>query len=399
MTKRECIECGGSAVPHTLIYITVAIDDIVRPFFAPGPLLKMIARPFQILTSRLSPLVMEALVEVGIAKKVERPDDGTVLLAKMLWEEADARGIDMWEWRLFGLPRNMFIATLPSGRKISFEGIPLVRNGIDRVWWMDDKGVLKKKFRKLGLPVARGGAHFTEAGAEREFKRLGTTVIVKPHSGSGSRHTTLHIDSAGELRRAFHVAKEVAPFAVVEEELKGPVYRATVVEGTFAALLRRDPPHVIGDGVHTILELIEEANKNPKRGGPYFSKLSIDDAALRELAWQHLTPEGVPEKGKRVLLHQKVNWSLGGTTADVTDNVHPDNIALWEESARVLRACIVGIDFIMEDPARSWKEQERCGFLECNSMPFFDNHHLPFEGKPRNVAAKIWDMVIHSKDF
>src|SRR6185369_8980099 len=128
----------------------------------------------------------------------------TPLLAQMLWQEAKARGIPMWEWRLFDLPRNMFIATLPSGRKISFEGIPLIRNGLDRVWWMDDKGVLKKKFRKLGLPVARGGAHFTEGGAVREFAKLGTTVIVKPHSGSGSRHTTLHIKDADELRRAFH---------------------------------------------------------------------------------------------------------------------------------------------------------------------------------------------------
>jgi len=93
-----------------------------------------------------------------------------------------------------------------------------------------------------------------------------------------------------------------------------------------------------------------------------------------------------------VTLNQKINWSVGGTTCDVTDDTHPDNIALFEEVARVLKAPIVGLDFIIGDMGRSWKEQERCGILECNSMPFFDNHHLPFEGKPRNVAALIWDM-------
>jgi len=396
---KECIECGGSTVPHTLTYITVAIDDVARPFFGPGPIVKVMAKPFHFVAAPLIVFFMELCVRLGIAKKVERPDGHTALLAKMLWEEADARGIPMYEWRLFSLPRNMFIATLPNGKKISFEGIPLVRNGIDRVWWMDDKGVLKKKFKKLGFPVAAGGSYFTEGGALGAFRRLGATAIVKPHSGSGSRHTTLHIEDEAELSRAFRVAKEVAPFAVVEAELKGPVFRATVVDGKFAALLRRDPPHVIGDGIHTISELIEEANKNPKRGGPYFSKLKIDDAARKELAWQKLAPESVPEKGRRVTLHQKVNWSLGGTTADATDGVHPDNIALWEDSARVLKACVSGIDFIMEDPARSWKEQPLSGFLECNSMPFFDNHHLPFEGEPRNVAAKIWDMAMKPGSF
>ncbi len=391
--KKECVECGGSSVPHAITYTTVVLDSITQPFFAPGPLMRGIARPFQSAASRLSPWFMEWFVRLQLAKKVTEPDEHTLLLAKMLWQEANVRGIVMEEWRLFGLPRNIFLATLLNGRAISFEGIPLPHNGMDRVWWMDDKGILKKKFKKLGLPVAKGGAYLTRHGAERAFNDLQTTVIVKPHSGSASRHTTLHITTVPELRRAFAVAKEVAPFAVVEEELKGPVFRATIVDGKFAALLRRDPPHVIGDGTHTVIALVAEANKNPARGGEYFSKMKLDDAALQELAWQHLTPESVPEQGRRVTLHQKVNWSLGGTTADATDNVHPDNIALWEESARVLRADVSGIDFIMEDPTRSWKEQERCGFLECNSMPFFDNHHLPFEGKSRNVAGAIWDMA------
>ncbi|MEK7201151.1 MAG: cyanophycin synthetase, partial [Patescibacteria group bacterium] len=125
---------------------------------------------------------------------------------------------------------------------------------------------------------------------------------------------------------------------------------------------------------------------------PYFHHIKLDEAAYQELAWQKLTRESVLPIGVRAILHQKINWSVGGTTCDVTDEVHPDNITLFEETARVLGATIVGIDFIIEDISRSWKEQERCGILECNSMPFFDNHHLPFEGEPRNVASRIWDM-------
>ena len=160
-----------------------------------------------------------------------------------------------------------------------------------------------------------------------------------------------------------------------------------------AATLRRDQPHVIGDGVHSINELVQQANTNPARSGPYFHQMILDETAKQELAWQNMTVSSTPEKGQRVTLHQKINWGVGGTTADVSDVVHPDNIGLFEETARVLKAPIVGIDFIIPDITRSWKEQDRCGIIECNSMPFFDNHHLPFEGEPRNVAKLIWDMV------
>ena len=186
----------------------------------------------------------------------------------------------------------------------------------------------------------------------------------------------------------------------MEEELTGSVYRATVVDGEFIAALRRDPPSVVGDGVHTVAELVEEENKKPGRSGPYFSRIQLFDEggklnahAEKELAWQKLSLESVPPKAARIYFHQKVNWSVGGTTCDVTDEVHPDNVALFEQAARELKASVTGIDFIIKDISKSWKEQERCGILECNSMPFFDNHHLPFEGQPRNVAAKIWDMV------
>jgi cyanophycin synthetase len=145
--------------------------------------------------------------------------------------------------------------------------------------------------------------------------------------------------------------------------------------------------------VHTIEELVAEANKHSKRGGPYFSKMTLDDAALSELSYLHLTPQSIPEKGMRVTLNQKVNWAIGGTTTDVTDEVHPDNKKLFEDAAQLLKAPVIGYDFIIEDIARSWKETKRSGIIECNSMPFFDNHHLPFAGEPRNVAGAIWDTV------
>lgn len=391
-----CKECGGDAIPHRLTYVTVMIDETLRPLFTPGPLTRALTTFFHGIEKVLTPLLFSAFKQLGWAHFVERPDDKTILLARMLWEEADTRSITVHEVRLFGLARNMFVARLPNGRSLAYEGIPLPTSATKQVPWLDNKAEMKKHFRRLGIPTPLGGAVFTEDGALKLFKKLQSSVIVKPYSGSGSRHTTLHITDELALVRAFHIAKQVAPLAVIEEELVGPVFRATVVNGVCEGVLRRDPPHVIGTGAHNIQQLVMKANEHPDRGGPYFSKILMTSEALRELAWQKLSPIDMPEVGRRVTLHQKINWSVGGTTADVTEVVHPDNTALFEYIAEVLHAPIVGIDFIISDITRSWKEQERTGVIECNSMPFFDNHHLPFEGKPRNIAGKIWDMFVNS---
>lgn len=388
-----CRDCGDGAIFHRLTYISIEIDEFLKPLAKPNPFLRAIAKAVYAVERKVTPVILEGFMKLGWAKRVTEPDDGTQLLALMLWNEAKERGIKVVEFRLFDLPRNIFLATYPDGRRIAYEGIPTPGHSeLLRAPWMDDKAILKEKFRALGLPVAKGGAVRTLEEAKKLFATLTPPVIAKPFSGSASRHTVLHIMNEEDLARGFQIAKQVAPKVVIEEELNGPVYRATVVNGKFAAALRRDQPHVIGDGTHTIRELVEEANTHPARSGPYFHQMKLDDPAIEELSWQGLTPESVPEKGVRVTLHQKINWSVGGTTADVTDETHPDNIELFEEVARVLMAPIVGLDFIIPDMARSWKEQERLGILECNSMPFFDNHHLPFEGKPRNVAGLIWDM-------
>lgn len=388
-----CRECGSDPLYHKMTYYTILIDEFIRKTLDPGFVGRFFSWLFAPLERALGPAFIRLTLWLGWGKKLEKPDEHTQLLALMLWQEADTRGIDVFEYRLFDLPRNFFQARLSSGKVIAYEGIPLPAWSRNRAPWLDDKAVLKEKFRLIGIPVAHGGAAKTPRQARKIFNTITPPAIAKPYSGSGSRHTLLHIDTEEELERAFTVAKQICPAVVIEEELVGAVYRATVVNGRLAATLRRDQAYVIGDGVRTIAELVEDVNTHPKRQGPYFHHVKLDEDAHKELAWQEMTVSSIPEHGQKVQLHQKINWSAGGTTADVTDIVHPDNAELFEYIAHVLKAPIVGIDFIIGDITKSWREQERCGVIECNSMPFFDNHHLPFEGEPRNVAKLIWDMV------
>ena len=372
-------------------------DTVAIPFFS--SLHEFFFRPFIKLAAKkekkfyLTPYILDALVTLRLGEYLDAYDDKTLLLDQVLWDEAKARGIVMREFRLFGLPLAAFVATVPSGKRIAFSSFPTPPYTSPGVWWMDTKSVMKQKFLNRGIPVARGGASMTKSGARKIFKTLETPVIVKPYQGSGSRHTSTHVMSEAELDRAFKISQQITPMSVIEEELVGAVYRPTVVGNKLIATIRRDVPQVIGDGTHTVEELVAEENKHPKRQGPYYSKIEFTEAHLKELARQGLTVKSVPDAGQVVTLHQKINWSVGGTTTDVTDEVHEDNKQLFELVAEVLGAPMVGIDFIIEDISKSWKDQKRCGIIECNSRPFFDNHHLPFKGKPRNVSAAIWDYA------
>jgi D-alanine-D-alanine ligase-like ATP-grasp enzyme len=388
---KHCQECN-EATNHRVEYMGALLDTAFLPLAA-------LQRRFAPNTSnpgrgKIFLHLYTALERLGMGQFLETPDDKTLLLDQVLWDEANRRGIVMREFRLFGAAKGLFIATLPSGKVIDFDGVPLPP--WRAAWWINDKPKLVKELRSVGFPVANGKSVRTLRQAKALFKKMQTPLVVKPSVGSASRHTTMHISTQEGLVTAFHSAKKLSPWVMIEEELTGAVYRPTLVNGNLIAVLRRDQAFVTGDGTRTVRELVEEENKDPGRSGPYFSPVKLGIAAEAELEIQGLNKESIPAQGRRVQLNQKINWSLGGTTTDVADEVHPDNVKLFEDVAKLLHAPLVGIDFIIEDISRSWREQTRCGIIECNDMPYFDNHHLPYKGKPRNVAGPIWDLVLEN---
>jgi len=192
----------------------------------------------------------------------------------------------------------------------------------------------------------------------------------------------------------FKKAKKLSPLVVIEEELRGYLFRGTLIGGKLVGVVKRDQPEVKGDGVHTLHELLDEENKRPERGGPIFHQISIDKEALEELKRQKINLEDIPEKGRTVTFSQKTSRSCGGTTTEVTDIIHPENKEMLEKVGAFLKDPLVGVDFIIEDVTKSWKEERHCGIIECNSLPFIDLHHYVMFGKPQNVAGRLWDLVL-----
>jgi len=421
--KYSCSDCGTSPVNHKIAYWSIVVNWVF------WPLTCLSDKLFSKFAHRLEPLISDYLASkllkffarLGIAKIKTEPDAQDELMLQCMWEEAIKRGIKIEEFILLNKRRGICIAYYKEriGRRrppvsglrhnclyqyfflknpdkqliCCFDRLPRPLEISQSINWMDNKSILKKKFIQAGIPVARGQAVFCFGSAKKVFHSLGKPVIVKPHIGSGSRHTIMHIIDEGELVSAVNCAKKLSPLVIIEEELIGPVYRITSIGGKIVGIIRRDKPQVFGTGRSTIKSLVEKENQNIKRQGPLFSKILIDEEAELELKRQNLTWMAIPKKGQAITFNQKINWSLGGTTTDVTDSVHPDNIELFEKITLFLGDPLIGIDFIIADMTKSWTNQPRCGVIECNSLPFIDNHHFPFNGQPRNAAGALWDII------
>ena len=398
-----CPDCGSATVTHAVERWNVRADVWFSYINWPLEATWNFVRPAVALVKpgRIAPAIFGALAAIGLGAVVTAADEKNTDRTRVIWEEAERRGITMREFRPFGLTRNIYYATFAGDTRV-FDGLPRPRLAHEASQdWMDDKGVILEKFSAAGIPVPRGAAVTTVAQADALFGEImrrdkashvtistKAAVIAKPALGSRSRHTYMHITDLDTLHHAFHKAKEISPRVVIEEELPGFVFRVTLVGGAIAGVMRREPPHVMGDGKHTIQELITEENKNPARHGPVFHTLEVDPAMLAD---QHLTLASIPLKNTMVTLHPKVSRSFGASTTEIED-IHPDNRELFLKIAAVLDDPLVGVDFMIPDMAISWQEQ-KCGVIECNSLPFIDLHHFPLKGPARNVAGLVWDLV------
>jgi len=397
MDKIPCTDCGATPVNHKTEYRSALINWLLQPIFRPMDILwRNIIGPSlnPLLTDYFTPAFLKTLARFNIASIINKPDPAKdELMLQCLWSEADKRNIKIQEYVLLNQRRGLCIAE-HNNTIHSFDRLPRPKNSFsDSINWMDDKAVLKKKLAAVGIPVSRGQAVFSLAAAKKVFGNLEKPVVTKPHTGSATRHTTMHITNETKLAAAFNRARQLSPLVIIEEELAGPVYRITSIGGKIIGVIRRDQPQVIGTGRSTIKTLVEKENQHPKRQGPIFSKIATDIEANAELTRQNLTWDSIPKKGQVVMLNQKINWGIGGTTTDVTASVHPDNMKLFEKISLFINDPLIGIDFIIADITKPWTTQTRCGVIECNSLPFIDNHHLPFNGEPRNAAGALWDIV------
>lgn len=253
-----------------------------------------------------------------------------------------------------------------------------------------DKDLTKTLLRAAGVPVPLGQPVSSVDEAWAVAQEIGLPVVVKPQDGNQGKGVTVNIVSREHLEVAYQAADEIGT-VMVEKFLPGSDFRLLVVGQKLIAAARRDPPHVIGDGTHTVRELVDLVNADPKRGDGHatsLTKIRFDDIAVARLALQDMTPESVPDKGQRVILRNNANLSTGGTATDVTDDVHPEVAARAVAAARMIGLEICGVDVVCETVVRPLEEQSG-GIVEVNAAPGLRMHLSPSFGKGRLVGEAI----------
>lgn len=397
-TKPGCVDCGAAPVPHWLLFV----DTVMNIYF--GRALRILARPVLIL---FTPLVIR-LTNISTHYLF-------ALFAHFGWitfhtsytsDHLDRLGI-MYETAKVREIRMEFIRFLGRHKGQARAWLPRSKDGSSHGWWyfehlpippwlepsaardIDNKEEFKKIFRKAGLRVPEGKPVVTASAARAVLRSIKSgRVIVKPLDGSRSRHTRVNLQDEESVARAVRSARVICPMAMVEEFIPGTIYRATAVDGKVQGVMELVRPVIIADGVHTADELRKMQNKRQEE---IQGVAPIADDYLFALTLEHqdLTSSSIPPLGTKVLLAEFSERTNGGYFTDLTDEVPKENIAYLERGAKASGLPLVGFDVISRDIRDA---HEPITFLEANTAPFIEIHHIPYEGTPRDVAGALWDL-------
>jgi cyanophycin synthetase len=263
-----------------------------------------------------------------------------------------------------------------------------------------DKDVTRRLLASAGLPVPRGELVLNEDDAVRAAIAIGFPVVTKPLDGNHGRGVGLDLGSEEDVRTGFRRAVPEARRGqvVVEGFVSGSDYRVLVVGGRMVAVAERVPAHVIGDGKHTISDLVEIANSDPRRGIGHekvLTRIKVDDAAIELLRKQGFGLDDVPPADAFVKLAATGNMSTGGNSIDRTWEAHEDNVEIAEEAARVVGLDVAGIDFLAPDITQPVRETGGA-IVEVNAAPGFRMHTNPTEGEAQFVAKDVVDLLFPS---
>lgn len=309
-------------------------------------------------------------------------------------QEADLRGIPWIPLQSramiqlgYGVHQKRIQATLSSNTSIL--GVELAC----------DKEGTKQILREAAIPVPRGTVIYYLDELEDAIADVGGyPIVVKPLDGNHGRGITIDIDKWEDAIAAYDVAREISRGVIIERYYRGSDHRVLVVNGSVVAVAERVPAHVVGDGHSTIQELVDETNRDPRRGEGHdniLTRIEIDRNTWQLLERKGYTLETVLPEGEVCYLRATANLSTGGIAIDRTDQIHPENVWLAQRVAKVIGLDIAGIDIVTPDISKPLRATGSV-IVEVNAAPGFRMHFSPSEGLPRNVAAPVIDMLFPS---
>ena len=258
-----------------------------------------------------------------------------------------------------------------------------------------NKEQTKKMLDDASIPVAKGDICYDEEDLKDTIDDIGYPIVIKPLDGNHGKGASINVTNWEDAVKGLKHAKEYSRRVIVEKFVTGFDFRVLVINNEVIAAAQRVPAHVNGNGKNTIQELIDITNEDPRRGYGHenvLTEITIDRTTERLIENAGYTLDSVLPEDETLYLKSTANLSTGGTSVDVTDLMHPENVFIAERISRVIGLDICGIDIMAPNLTQSLKENGGV-ILEVNAAPGFRMHLAPSEGLPRNVAAPVIDML------
>ena len=258
-----------------------------------------------------------------------------------------------------------------------------------------NKEETKRMLDSASIPVASGSICVDEDDLDACIKKIGFPIVIKPLDGNHGKGASINVKTMEHAKAGLAYAKTYSRRVIVEKFITGFDFRVLVIDNKLVAAAKRVPAHVIGNGKDSIQQLIDTTNLDPRRGYGHenvLTEITVDRDTEDLLEKLGYNLDSVPNGGEILYLKSTANLSTGGTSVDVTDMMHPENIFLAERISRVIGLDVCGVDIMAENLTQPLKENGGC-ILEVNAAPGFRMHLAPSEGLPRNVAAPVIDML------
>ena len=385
--KGKCAYCGDASASHAFLYFDNLIFSIVDSQMS--KIIKYVPKFVKDFSNSVPVFLFKTLIYFNVAHLSSEIEKANTFRSRLIWEEAERLGIKMKQISFKKRTLDWYCAEI-NGNPFYFESIPIQPEFLNfRKDW-DNKAVLKEELSKHGIPVPKylKVSTLKFPNLKKIFSKIQKPIIIKPEIGSRSRHTITNINKLEDFKKGINIVKKISPNIIVEEHLVGHVCRATLVGGVLAGFYKSEASSVLGDGVKTIRELINEKDKDRQ---DRIESIRINEELLFHLTRSGYEIDGILPKGESLILSHRGGRLFGGKTKEMIDELHPSFIPIFEKAARVVGLSVVGFDCIIKDPTKDASSQH-WGIIECNTLPFIDLHYYALEGKPRNIARMIWNL-------
>lgn len=258
-----------------------------------------------------------------------------------------------------------------------------------------NKALIKRILKKNNISTPEG---IEETSIKRALQLLDRGIIkfplvVKPVNGDQGRAVTADIRdkkwfvaAINEVFKYNRNRKGKANSFFIEDFIPGDDFRFLVLDNKVLTVLMRKPAYVIGDGVKTIGELIDEYNSQPGvRKDQPLCPIVNDYEFERNLLLQKLSEKSVIPKRKVIYLRKNANVSTGGRSFECFYKAHEKYIKLAVKLAKLFNLRFCSVDVIAKDISK----YEKFGVIEINNNSGFDIHEVPYRGKPYPVAEHL----------